>query len=446
MDAYGRAIVARSGFADAHFNQGNALMRLGVFERAAEAYGRALALGESARVLTNRGLALARTARHDEAIADLKRAIALDPRDRDARLNLAVALRQFGRTEDALSCLKAAVDADPAFADAFVLVAGIHHDAGRADDAREAFARALAADETNADALAGMAAIEHDEGRFAEAEALLHRVLRTRPGDISALTNLGLVHAERGAHEAAAAAFEGVLVADATNRRAMAHLAIALQHCGRIDEARAIFDFDRLVSVRPIGAVEGYDSVPAFNRAVASYVLHDSTLMLDRPAIATTKGSQTLEILHGPERERAALRAMIEAEAHTYIRDVLMASGNRYAAQASARWRMTGWAVVLRSGGFQSPHIHPQGFASGVYYVQVPEVVRVAKAGDAGHLSFGRSKPWGPAGESQKDFLSRSIKPIEGTMVLFPSHFWHYTVPYESEEPRICVAFDVVPT
>jgi hypothetical protein len=30
-------------------------------------------------------------------------------------------------------------------------------------------------------------------------------------------------------------------------------------------------------------------------------------------------------------------------------------------------------------------------------------------------------------------------------MLLFPSYFWHRTVPFESERERICVAFDVIP-
>jgi hypothetical protein len=37
------------------------------------------------------------------------------------------------------------------------------------------------------------------------------------------------------------------------------------------------------------------------------------------------------------------------------------------------------------------------------------------------------------------------IRPAVGTLVLFPSYFWHGTVPFSGEQPRLTVAFDAVP-
>ncbi|MCW5581951.1 MAG: hypothetical protein KIS72_11480 [Luteimonas sp.] len=38
-----------------------------------------------------------------------------------------------------------------------------------------------------------------------------------------------------------------------------------------------------------------------------------------------------------------------------------------------------------------------------------------------------------------------TIRPEEGTMLLFPSYFYHRTLPFEDESPRISIAFDVLP-
>jgi len=38
-----------------------------------------------------------------------------------------------------------------------------------------------------------------------------------------------------------------------------------------------------------------------------------------------------------------------------------------------------------------------------------------------------------------------SVHPELGQLVLFPSYFWHGTLPFHSEQPRLTVAFDVVP-
>jgi hypothetical protein len=56
----------------------------------------------------------------------------------------------------------------------------------------------------------------------------------------------------------------------------------------------------------------------------------------------------------------------------------------------------------------------------------------------AGHIQFGAplDLPLPPR---------RIIRPEVGTLVLFPSYMWHGTVPFTSQQPRITVAFDLVP-
>jgi hypothetical protein len=38
-----------------------------------------------------------------------------------------------------------------------------------------------------------------------------------------------------------------------------------------------------------------------------------------------------------------------------------------------------------------------------------------------------------------------AIRPEIGMLVLFPSYFWHGTVPVTGDQTRLTVAFDVVP-
>jgi len=37
------------------------------------------------------------------------------------------------------------------------------------------------------------------------------------------------------------------------------------------------------------------------------------------------------------------------------------------------------------------------------------------------------------------------VKPERGMLVLFPSYFWHGTVPFGGSDTRLTVAFDAVP-
>jgi hypothetical protein len=67
----------------------------------------------------------------------------------------------------------------------------------------------------------------------------------------------------------------------------------------------------------------------------------------------------------------------------------------------------------MTGGGKMHPHIHADGCLSGVYYVEVPAVVRDPAAGQ----------------------------------VTFPSYLWHDTVPLPeaNTERRLCLAFDPHP-
>ena len=58
-----------------------------------------------------------------------------------------------------------------------------------------------------------------------------------------------------------------------------------------------------------------------------------------------------------------------------------------------------------------------------------------------GWIEFGRA----PADfHTTRESEVRLIKPKEGLMVLFPSYFYHRTQPFEAEEVRISISFDVL--
>ena len=106
------------------------------------------------------------------------------------------------------------------------------------------------------------------------------------------------------------------------------------------------------------------------------------------------------------------------------------------------KWQLVAWAIVMDRQGHQLPHIHPAAWISGVYYVQLPSLMQGDGNGHAGWIEFGRP---------QSDFKSKAepeiriFRPEEGLMFLFPSYLYHETIPYESDENRISVAFDVLP-
>jgi len=109
---------------------------------------------------------------------------------------------------------------------------------------------------------------------------------------------------------------------------------------------------------------------------------------------------------------------------------------------APERWKLTAWGVVMHDKGHERAHIHPNGWLSGVFYVQLPSVIEDPSRNPEGWLEFGR--PTGDLAVTSTMDL-RHYKPELGQMFLFPSYFYHGTVPFRSSERRVCIAFDVEP-
>jgi Flp pilus assembly protein TadD len=105
------------------------------------------------------------------------------------------------------------------------------------------------------------------------------------------------------------------------------------------------------------------------------------------------------------------------------------------------RWRFNGgWSVRLRDRGFHTSHVHPRGWISSAFYVELPDIMADGRT-DEGVLSFGKpSILTSPPLEAEY-----SVHPTPGMLVLFPSYFWHGTIPFQSAQPRLTVAFDAVP-
>jgi len=96
------------------------------------------------------------------------------------------------------------------------------------------------------------------------------------------------------------------------------------------------------------------------------------------------------------------------------------------------------WSVKLRSEGYHRSHYHPEGWLSGVYYVDVPDAVD--QHGE-GWLTFGRADIANQNFEG--DF---AVKPQSGNLILFPSYMWHGTNAFTSNTARLTVAFDIIPS
>jgi hypothetical protein len=105
----------------------------------------------------------------------------------------------------------------------------------------------------------------------------------------------------------------------------------------------------------------------------------------------------------------------------------------------STNYSLYGWLICMKSGGELLPHIHEVGWLSGSIYINVPPNSK----NNSGKLVVAPGKD-SDATDSRLN-SKKVIDVVTGSMALFPASLMHHTIPFESEEERIVLAFDVIP-
>ncbi|MGE0096320.1 MAG: tetratricopeptide repeat protein [Alphaproteobacteria bacterium] len=445
-DAFGRLATLRPDLAEAHFGQGNALRDLGRMADAVPAYRRAVAADpKSPHARVNLGIVLQGIAAYDEAVSVLREAAELAPDSYAARYNLGYVLSLQRRFDEAAEAYRSALALDPDSAGAHLNLGSVLQSQHKVDEAIVSYRRAIAAAPDLVQAHINLAAALHEKQDAKGAVEALRHATALDPANIQAQVNLAQSLQAIGDSMGAEEAYRQVLERHPGHVGALGHFSIALQQIGKRDEAKRLLDYPALLKPYRLTRPAGYADTEALNTALDAYAHAHPTLMKDPPAKATKYGSQTMEILNAADAPIVALQHFFEESVADYMKTALASAKYEFAPKPPASWKLHGWAVILRSSGHQSPHFHPAGVVSGVYYVRVPKTVRDGGAGEAGHIRFGHPLLDVPGAKAAEPALTAAFKPEEGMLILFPSYFWHHTVPFESDEERISIAFDAIP-
>ena len=100
-------------------------------------------------------------------------------------------------------------------------------------------------------------------------------------------------------------------------------------------------------------------------------------------------------------------------------------------------YSLYGWLISMKSGGELKPHIHSGGWLSGSLYINVPPKTKA----ESGSLVVSLGEKNDATGTRVN--VEKIIDVVTGSLVLFPASLTHYTIPFEAEEERIVLAFDV---
>jgi tetratricopeptide (TPR) repeat protein len=231
-----------------------------------------------------------------------------------------------------------------------------------------------------------------------------------------------------------------------TSRRPLGQFAWALHttalRTAARNEWRRVADPDAVCHTRILTPPAGYVSIEAFNAKLADRLRARHNLAA-HPLVNSVRQGTQVEIL--PEAEADPIIReffeMIRAPIASVIASMPEDSTHPLHSRKAEDFQFSGcWTVRLRGGsGKHVSHIHPRGWLSSAYYVEVPETI-APDPNRGGWLRFG--DPPYPI----KDLApSGWVQPKSGTLALFPSYQWHGVEPFAGKSERITIAFDIVP-
>lgn len=412
-----------------------------------------------------------------QAEQTLKKALQAEPKSLQALANLGALLQRRGYLDAAARQYSAFLDLEPEDIEVRCNLANALMEAGHQELALTAIDEALKRSPGDPLVLANKGAILCAQENYSAAIEVLDPVCKQGPVDDMALVNLAYALRQTADVGQSAEVLQAAVRINAANARAVADLAntemqlgqpaqavsrcadflgrfpgerlvtaayvLALNDSGQRDKAAAIQGLEDLVTVIDIDVPDGYDSLQTFNQQLAEFVTAHDSLTQDPVRKSTTGGAQTGELNATDAQVIADFESIIAGHVTKTVGQWHAAGMDDHPVMAYAanQWMSRIWGTVLAGEGRQQPHLHPLGWISGVYYVQLPPDMNVDDQ-YAGALELGQP-PVHYYCATQPD--TRRIIPAEGRLVLFPSYCYHQTLPFASERQRISLAFDIVP-
>ena len=442
IGAYRRAIELTPELMALHYNLANSLKTAGRHQESIDHYEKALTLApDFAEAAHNLGEVLQAAGRFEDAIAAYRRALELKPNLVQSYNSLAFLLKESGRLEEAIEICEKAITIDPEFAEAHSNLGNIYQLNRCYEKSIPAYRRAIELRPDFAVIRTNLAEACRALGRLDEAEALLREALTMDPAMLRAYVDLGIVLLQKGEAGAAMESCGACLSRAPGNSAALALMVTVLEELDDGQSARELADLSRFIRLSRIAVPTDFGDLHTFNIALIAHVEQHPSLIYAPISHTTRGGKQSGELICEPKGPVAHLEAAIGLAVERYIAAMPDTADHPFLANRPKAWRLTLWATILESQGHQVPHIHPAGWLSGVYYAQVPGSIP-GNSEQEGWLEFGRS---GLEYATTVEPETRLIEPLEGLMVLFPSYFYHCTVPFRSEERRISFAFDLLP-
>ena len=448
------------------------------------------------------GASQAQLKQFDSSIASYKQAISVEPNSVETYLNMASALKEWGKIDAAIESCNKAQKINPNFAPTYYNLANVYKIIGNLKDARYNYDRAITLNPNYANAYLNLGILLYDLGEIKGAIINLNKAITISPNNCKAYNALGNSYRDNGEIELTIKSYKKAISISSTFVDPIDNLGRFLMECNQTSESakwlqkavelhlqnstdatetinyllRNLFIqdkkdqfiklFEDSINSGFINPVIGSLSIRAqekFNVELENsfclkpmdYIFENSLLdICDFEKIFVNQANKLLGLSTTDRRKQGLLvngyqtsgnifdnenvllvkvKEVILDEIKKY-RDHFRDSNEGFLLHWPKDFTLSGWLISMKSGGKIQPHIHDHGWLSGSVYLNVPKKHKE----NSGNLVICEDY-------SNNKLEKRIIDVKTGSLCLFPSSLLHYTIPFESDENRTVLAFDIKP-
>lgn len=400
-----------------------------------------------------------------EAEECFKKALLLNPRYIEAHNNLGVIQQITGRLNDAKNSYKEAIKLNSGYAEAHYNLGNIYKEYGRLDKSINSYKKAINLKPNYPEAFCNLGVVYQKTGNFEGAEESYNQAIKLKANYSTALINRSKLFFKKRDFNTS------LKDADSCNTDESRICSLEnLYALGRIDEIYKRIDKYSKIDEKNIRV----SSFAAFisekeKKNVANnfcldplsflYFNNLSSCIKDSGKFISdfTKDIYELKADWEPETKTTSRGFqtpnninLFKNSLHTIskIKYIILEELDKYYLKFKNKkclfiedWplkkNLYGWHVILKKGGYQNPHIHPNGWLSGVIYLKVVPSLKKSE----GSIEFSLN------GENYSHPSSPKFiyQPNNGDIVLFPSSLHHRTTSFTSDLDRVIFSFDLMP-
>lgn len=281
-------------------------------------------------------------------------------------------------------------------------------------------------------------------GDWQQAEAYYDKTLQQQPRHPRYLIDQANVYLRQQRYQEALVLLDRAHENQPLDQEVHAYKGLCWKLSGDTEKRDYLNDYQRYVKVGFLPTPDGYESLQQFWDALTQRIrqLHKTKHQpLDQSVRGGTQTVGSLLAMDDPIIN--AYRQSLTRYINDYLAALPNDKSHPVTARKTASYHFSGsWSVKLFKEGFHTNHVHPEGWLSMCTYLSVPENVREDDPDKQGWIKFGETS----LGLGDKEQIDLAVCPKPGMCVIFPSYCWHGTLPFDSDDERITIPCDIMPS